>query len=60
VPASSADPRHQAAWQIYRQSLVRVAGPEEAQYQHLMDNNRDIFAEYLWDSWPATTKVRTP
>jgi pimeloyl-ACP methyl ester carboxylesterase len=41
-------------------SLVHVTGPEETQYQQLMDNNRDIFAEYLWNSWPTSIDLLEP
>jgi pimeloyl-ACP methyl ester carboxylesterase len=41
-------------------SLVSISGPEEVQYRQLMDNNRDIFAEYLWDSWPTSIDILEP
>ena len=41
-------------------SLVHLSGPEEVQYRQLMDNNRDIFAEYLWDSWPTSIDLLEP
>jgi pimeloyl-ACP methyl ester carboxylesterase len=41
-------------------SLVRISEAEEAQYQQLMDDNRDIFAEYLWDSWPTSVDLLEP
>jgi pimeloyl-ACP methyl ester carboxylesterase len=41
-------------------SLVHISGPEETQYQQLMGNNRDIFAEYLWHSWPTSIDLLEP
>jgi pimeloyl-ACP methyl ester carboxylesterase len=41
-------------------SLVHISGPEEAQYRQLMDNNRDVFDEYLWDSWPTSIDLLEP
>jgi hypothetical protein len=41
-------------------SLVHISGPEEVQYRQLMDSNRDIFAEYLWDSWPTSIDLLEP
>jgi len=40
--------------------LVRISEAEEAQYRQLMDNNRDIFAEYLWDRWPTSIDLLEP
>ncbi|MHB1036666.1 MAG: esterase/lipase family protein [Pirellulales bacterium] len=40
--------------------LVRSSGSEEAQYRQLMDDNRDIFAEYLWDAWPTSVDLLEP
>jgi pimeloyl-ACP methyl ester carboxylesterase len=40
--------------------LVHISGPEETQYQQLMGNNRDIFAEYLWKSWPTSIDLLEP
>ena len=41
-------------------SLVNLSGPEEEHYRQLMDNNRDVFAEYLWDSWPTSIDLLEP
>lgn len=41
-------------------SLVRISASEETQYWRLMDNNRDIFAEYLWYSWPTSIDLLEP
>jgi hypothetical protein len=41
-------------------SLVRISGAEETQYRQLMDDNRDIFAEYLWSSWPTSIDLLEP
>lgn len=40
--------------------LVRISESEEAQYRQLMDNNRDIFAEYLWERWPTSIDLLEP
>ena len=41
-------------------SLVRISGPEKEQYRQLMADNQDIFAEYLWDSWPTSIDLLEP
>jgi pimeloyl-ACP methyl ester carboxylesterase len=41
-------------------SLVRTSDTQEARYRKLMDDNRDVFAEYLWDSWPTTIDLLEP
>jgi pimeloyl-ACP methyl ester carboxylesterase len=40
--------------------LVRYSGPEKAQYEQLMDGNRDIFKQYLWKSRPTTIDLLEP
>jgi pimeloyl-ACP methyl ester carboxylesterase len=40
--------------------LVRISAPEEAEYKELMIFNRDIFAEYLWKSWPTSLDLMEP
>lgn len=40
--------------------LVRSSPTEEARYRQLMDQNRDIFAEFLWDSWPTSIDLLEP
>jgi pimeloyl-ACP methyl ester carboxylesterase len=40
--------------------LVRSSPSEEARYRQLMDQNRDIFAEFLWDSWPTSIDLLEP
>jgi pimeloyl-ACP methyl ester carboxylesterase len=54
----SADTRRVASRVTSR--LVRISETEEAQYRQLMDNNRDIFAEYLWDRWPTSIDLLDP
>lgn len=44
----------------FASSLVRYSETETAQYRELMDNNRDIFKEYLWDSRPTTVDLLEP
>jgi len=41
-------------------SLVRFSSFETTQYQQLMDNNRDIFKEYLWKDRPTTVDLLEP
>lgn len=41
-------------------SLVRFSGFEATQYRQLMDNNRDIFKEYLWENRPTTVDLLEP
>lgn len=41
-------------------SLVRISAPEKSLYKQLVDSNRDIFAEYLWDSWPTSVDLLEP
>lgn len=41
-------------------SLVRLPEEEQAEYRQLMDDNRDIFYEYLWDSRPTTIDLLEP
>ncbi len=40
--------------------LVSISAPEETQYRQLMDYNRDIFADYLWRSWPTCVDCLEP
>ncbi len=44
----------------FASSLVRYSETEKAQYQQLMDNNRAVFREYLWDSRPTTVDLLEP
>ncbi len=41
-------------------SLVRYSPVETAQYRQLMDNNREVFKEYLWDSRPTAVDLLEP
>jgi hypothetical protein len=41
-------------------SLVHLSGAEQAQYQQLMDDNRDVFAEHLWSKWPTSIDLLEP
>jgi pimeloyl-ACP methyl ester carboxylesterase len=41
-------------------SLVESSGPEVAIHRQLMDDNRDLFAEYLWKSWPTSVDLLEP
>jgi pimeloyl-ACP methyl ester carboxylesterase len=40
--------------------LVRFSGEEEAVYRQLMDANRDIFREYLWEKKPTAIDMLEP
>jgi hypothetical protein len=41
-------------------SLVRTSAEENTRYRQLVDSNRDIFAEYLWTSWPTSIDLLEP
>jgi hypothetical protein len=41
-------------------SLVGISQQEKSLYQQLMDDNRDIFDQYLWHSWPTTIDLLEP
>jgi pimeloyl-ACP methyl ester carboxylesterase len=40
--------------------LVRTPLPEKIMYRKMMEANRDIFAEFLWDSWPTSVDLLEP
>jgi pimeloyl-ACP methyl ester carboxylesterase len=41
-------------------SLVQYSSSAKAQYRQLIDNNRDVFKEYLWKSRPTTIDLLEP
>lgn len=44
----------------FASSLVRISGPEKALHRQLMDDNRDVFAEYIQASWPTCVDLLEP
>jgi pimeloyl-ACP methyl ester carboxylesterase len=44
----------------FASSLVRYSEGDTAEYRQLMDNNRNIFKEYLWESRPTTVDLLEP
>jgi pimeloyl-ACP methyl ester carboxylesterase len=41
-------------------SLVQYSSSAKAQYRQLIDNNKDVFKEYLWKSRPTTIDLLEP
>jgi pimeloyl-ACP methyl ester carboxylesterase len=41
-------------------SLVRYSGPESDQYQRLMEDNKDVFKEFLWNARPTSVELLEP
>ena len=41
-------------------SLVQYSGPQATQYRQLMEDNRDVFRDYLWKTRPTLVELLEP